>query len=118
MARIAYQPFAQAVAAAVVAVLVLAFMLRIGARYEASETLPRFAAVRGEADSLALVRAANDALQGRSSVAVPMTTTHFLRQGRTAMVSLEPVPVPGIQWRGVGGTVRILQDGRRVIVSR
>lgn len=118
MARIASQPFAQAVAAAVVAVLALGTMLRVGAAYDASETLPRYGTVAGEADSLALVRAATDALQGRSSVAVPLVATYFRRQGNTAMVSLRPTPVPGLVWRNVGGTVRILGDGRRVVVAR
>jgi hypothetical protein len=118
MPRVAPQPFAQAVAATVFAVLALGAMLRVGATYDASETLPRYGAVSGEADSLALVRAANDALQGRASVELPMVTTYFRRQGQTAMLTLRPVPAPGIVWRDVGGTVRILSDGRRVVIAR
>ena len=118
MPRIAAQPFAQAVAAVVFAVLALGAMLRVGALYDTSETLPRYGAVSGGADSLALVRAANDALQGRSSVEMPMVTTYFRRQGLTAMLTLRPVPVPGLVLQHVGGTVRILGDGRRVVVSR
>jgi hypothetical protein len=83
-----------------------------------SDTLPRYRDVTARSDSAALVQAANDALQGLSSLEVPMRTTHDRREKQDVVVSLQPVPTPGVVWRNLGGTVRILRDGRRVILKR
>lgn len=118
MVRSAYQPFAQAVGAAVFATLVLSVMLRVGAAQPVIETLPRYGAIDIRSDSVALVRAADDALQGRSSMTVPMSMREFRRERRAVVISLQPVTRPGIEWRNLGGTVRILSDGRRLITAR
>lgn len=85
------------------------------------DTLPGYRDVRPSADSAALVQAADDALRGLLSIPVPFVVTHLRRERATAMVSLRPAEVPGttpVVWHGLAGTVRILADGRRVIVSQ
>ena len=82
------------------------------------DTLPQFERVVAASDSSALVRAANDALQGKMGVEVPMLTTSFKREANAVLLSLRPQPTPGVVWRNLGGSVRILRDGRRVILSR
>jgi hypothetical protein len=47
-----------------------------------------------------------------------MRTTRYRREERAVVVSLEPIPTPGVVWRNLAGTVRILADGRRVILAR
>ena len=126
MPRIAFQPFAQAVAATVFAFITLAAMVRVGAGHDAAETLPPFAHadgrvghVDGSSDSTALVRAADDALQGWSTVALPMHVTEYRRERGATVVSLRPTGVPAdVTVPRVGGSVRILADGRRVVLRR
>jgi hypothetical protein len=89
----------------------------IGAQAQA-DTLPRYLDVTSRSDSAEVVRAVNDALQGLSSLEVPMRTTRYQRDKSTVVVSLEPIPTPGVVWRKLAGTVRVLSDGRRVILSR
>ena len=104
------------------AIVLLGAMLHHVAAQTTGETLPRYGAVDAGSDSAAVVRAAADALQQRASVALPTFVARYEtsdeRGGRVAVVSLRPVPVPGLDVRGVGGTVRVLGDGRRVIVAR
>jgi hypothetical protein len=110
-------PLYQAAVGYAFAALALGVMLRIAGE-AARETLPGYGDVVATSDSGAVVAAAVDALRGASSVLVPMRATRYRREGRDAVVSLRPVPTPGVAWRGLGGTVRILPDGRRVIVAR
>jgi hypothetical protein len=82
------------------------------------DTLPRFEQIVATSDSSALVRAANDALQGKMGVEVPMSVTSYRREGRSVVIALRPQPTPGVVWRNLAGSVRILEDGRRIILSR
>lgn len=91
---------------------------RAGGVRSLPDTLPRYAQVVQTSDSTALVRAVNDALQGRMGVEVPMRTTCYKRETNSVVITLVPVPAPGVVWRDLGGTVRILEDGRRIILSR
>jgi hypothetical protein len=119
MPRVACQPFVQAVAATVFAFITLAAMLRAGAARDAVGTLPRYGQVVGTSDGATLVRAADDALPGRSSVTLPTLTTAYRREAGAAVVTLRPTGVlAGIAVPNAGGTVRILGDGRRVILPR
>ena len=110
-------PVYQAAVGYAFAALALGVVLRIAAELP-SDTLPGYGTVVAASDSAALVRAAADALRGASSVPAPMRVTRYARQGEDVVVSLEPVPARGVAWRGLGGTVRILPDGRRVIIAR
>lgn len=84
-----------------------------------SDTLPPYRdTVTTRSDSASDVRAANDALQGRHGVQVPMRTVRYLRSRGGIEVTLQPVTDSRVVWRNLGGTVRILPDGRRVIVER
>ena len=83
------------------------------------DTLPRFAAVTPAArDSASLVAAADDALQGKFGITAPMIVTRFQRGRSGAEISMKPDTTHGISWKDLGGTVRILSDGRRVILRR
>jgi hypothetical protein len=105
-------------AAASVAVAALGLTPRQAMAQSPADTLPRYRDITVKSDSTLLVHAANDALQGLSSLEVPMRTTRYRHEERSVVVSLEPVPTPGVVWRNLAGTVRILEDGRRIILSR
>jgi hypothetical protein len=83
------------------------------------DTLPRFdnitAATR---DTSAHIRAATDALVGRSSVPPPLLLASYRREGTTVLVDLRADSIPTLRWRNGGGTVRIRADGCRIIVAR
>lgn len=80
--------------------------------------LPPFEKVRPSSDSVSLVRAADDALQGASSITVPMRVVRFHRSAGIVEVALVPQADSAVVWRNRGGTVRMLANGRRIIVSR
>jgi hypothetical protein len=83
------------------------------------DTLPRFAAVTGSThDSVSLVTAADDALQGKFGITAPMVVTGFHRTPTGVEIRLKPDTTPGISWEHLGGVVRVLPDGRRVILRR
>lgn len=87
----------------------------------APDTLPGYERVRPGSDSAALVRAADDALRGAMSMPVPLAVTRFRRERGSALIAMRPAPPPNttpVVWHGLAGTVRVLPDGRRVIVSR
>jgi len=85
----------------------------------ARDTLPRFAAVTSVArDSATLVAAADDALQGKFGITAPMIVTQFRRDGSGVEISMRPDTSRGVSWKDLGGTVRVLPDGRRVILRR
>lgn len=84
----------------------------------AGDTLARFERITSDSrDSVQLVRAADDALQGKFGVTVPMSVTAFRRTQRGVEVSLRLAKTPGVEWKELGGTVRILSDGRRVVLN-
>jgi hypothetical protein len=90
-----------------------------GRTFSVVDTLPRFADVTASsADSVKLVAAANDALQGKFGLQAPMVVTSFHRVQSSVVISMRPDSTPGIEWAHLGGTVRVLPDGRRVIVHR
>lgn len=83
------------------------------------DTLPRFAAVTAAtSDSASLVTAADDALQGKFGITAPMVVIRFHRAPTGVEISLKPDETPGISWEHLGGTVRVLPDGRRAILRR
>jgi hypothetical protein len=85
----------------------------------AQDTFPIFQGATGATkDSVRLVDAANDALQGRFGVEVPMQVTSFRRSRGGAELTLQPIKTPNAVWLKLAGTVRILPDGRRVILRR
>ena len=105
-------------AAASAVASVLGLTPRVAMAQSRADTLPRYRDITAKSDSISLVQAANDALQGLSSLEVPMRTTRYRHEDRAVVVSLEPVPTPGVLWRNLAGTVRIFEDGRRIILSR
>jgi len=85
----------------------------------ALDTLPRFAAVTPAArDSASLVAAADDALQGKFGIRAPMIVTRFQQDRDGVEISMKPDTTRGISWKDLGGTVRVLADGRRVVLRR
>jgi hypothetical protein len=83
------------------------------------DTLPPFAAVTPtNSDSTGLVAAANDALQGKFGITAPMVVIAFRRTPDGVLISMKPDSTPGISWDHLGGLVRVLPDGRRVILRR
>jgi hypothetical protein len=116
--RIASLPLYQVCAVMSVAGAALGLTPCLSMAQAPADTLPRYRDVTVKSDSAALVEAANDALQGLSSIEVPMRTTRYRHEERAVVVSLQPVPTPGVVWRNLAGTVRILEDGRRVLLSR
>ncbi len=100
----------------------VAFEAGVTSAAEAQETapplLPRFEKVTSTSDSASVVAAANDALQGKSSISVPMVVVAIKRGKSETMVELKPVEDPRVVWTNLGGRVRILPDGKRIIVSR
>ena len=118
MCRLANQSLYQALAAASIATAAIALTPSLDLAQAPSDTLARYRDVTFRSDSAAVIQAANDALQGLSSIEVPMQTTHYRREERAVVVSLKPIPTPGVVWRNRGGTVRVLADGRRVVLAR
>ena len=47
-----------------------------------------------------------------------MVVTAYRRVRTSVVISMEPDSTPGIEWVHLGGTVRVLPDGRRVILHR
>ncbi len=83
------------------------------------DTLKQYAKTTpANADSLSLVAAAKDALQGMSSLEVPMIVEKYVREKTAVVIELRPAPDPKVVWLNRGGSVRILNDGRRVVVTR
>lgn len=83
------------------------------------DTLPRFETVTPTTrDSARLVNAADDALQGQYGVIVPMEVQRFQRMRGQVEVTLRPKTSPNAEWLRLGGRVRILPDGRRIVVER
>ena len=77
-----------------------------------------------ERDSAAIVplveqvKAAIDALTGRASIPARLVLNGFRRDGRSVVVDLTADNLPQLAFHGAGGTVRILPDGRRIILAR
>ena len=77
-----------------------------------------------ERDSAAIVplveqvKAAIDALTGRASIPARLVLSGFRREGRAVIIDLTADNLPQLAFWGAGGTVRILPDGRRVILAR
>ncbi len=111
-------PFGHPAVASLVAFTVLTAFPLTGAAQAAPDTLVAYGMARPASDSATIVRAVDDALQGESSITVPMETMQFARVGGAVIVTLRPVPTPGVVWHNLGGTVRLLADGRRVILGR
>jgi hypothetical protein len=83
------------------------------------DTLPRFENIRGTArDKAGHIRAATDALVGRSSFPPPLVVTKYRRDGSSVLVDLKADSLPKLRWTNAGGLVRIRADGCRIIVTR
>ena len=95
-----------------------AFTETVSGQQSLPDTLVRYANTTAASDSISLVAAADDALQGRSSVTVPMVVKRFVREKSAVLIELSPEPHPRVIWHNLAGTVRIMNDGRRVILSR
>ncbi len=64
------------------------------------------------------VKAAIDALSGRSSFPPLLALNEFHRDGGAVVIDLTAANLPRLNFIGAGGTVRILPDGRRIILAR
>lgn len=83
------------------------------------DTLPRFENIRGAArDKAGHIRAATDALVGRSSFPPPLVVTKYRRERSSVLVDLKADSLPQLRWTNAGGLVRIRGDGCRIIVTR
>ena len=83
------------------------------------ETLPQFGKVTGATrDKASQINAAKDALNGRSSFPPPLVVKTYKREGRSVVIDLVADSLPTVRWTNGGGTVRILSDGCRIILSR
>ena len=83
------------------------------------DTLEAFEEVRGvSSDSARHVLAAIDALHGAVAVPPPMVVKDYRREDRSILIDVAADSLPRLKWTGGGGTVRILADGRRAILSR
>jgi hypothetical protein len=83
------------------------------------DTLPRFENIRGAArDKPGHIRAATDALIGRSSFPPPLVVTKYRREGSSVFVDLKADSLPQVRWTNAGGLVRIRGDGCRIVVTR
>lgn len=83
------------------------------------DTLPPYREIRGTSrDRSALVAAVVDALHGRIAFPPPLALKSFHRNGQSVTIDMMADSLPRIRWRNGGGTVRILSDGRRIILRR
>jgi hypothetical protein len=83
------------------------------------EILPQFGQVTGATrDKASHIIAAKDALNGRLSFPPPLVVKTYKREGRSVVIDLVADSLPTVKWTNGGGTVRILSDGCRVILSR
>ena len=83
------------------------------------DTLPRFQNVRGDSpDKASHIRAATDALVGRSSFPPPLIVTKYRREGSSVLVDLKADSLPQLRFINAGGFVRIRGDGCRIVLAR
>jgi hypothetical protein len=83
------------------------------------EIVPQFGQVTGATrDKASHIAAAKDALNGLSSFPPPLVVKTYKREGRSVVIDLVADSLPTVKWTNGGGTVRILSDGCRVILSR
>lgn len=83
------------------------------------DTLARYKHVTGiSTNRSAHVEAAIDALNGDAGLPAPLKVKHYRRDGKSVVIDMKADSLPRLRWRGSGGTVRILADGRRVILVR
>ena len=83
------------------------------------DTLPQFEQIRGDSrDKPGHIRAATDALVGRSSFPPPLLVTAYRRERSSVLVDLKADSMPRIRFYNAGGLVRIRADGCRIIVKR
>ena len=83
------------------------------------DTLPPYGQIRGTSrDRKAVIAAVTDALEGRSGLPAPLVTKSYRRDGKDLVIDMVADSLPRVRFHGAGGTVRILEDGRRVIVAR
>jgi hypothetical protein len=83
------------------------------------EILPQFAQVTGATrDKASHIIAAKDALNGRLGFPPPLVVKTYKREGQSVVIDLVADSLPNVKWTNGGGTVRILSDGCRVILSR
>lgn len=83
------------------------------------DTLPPYKQVRGTSrDSAEQVEATVDALVGRLGFSPPLVLTSYRREGRSVVIDMKTDALPRMRFVNGGGTVHILEDGRRVIVAR
>ena len=83
------------------------------------DTLPRFDDITAAThDTAAHIRAAKDALVGRSGFPPPLIVTSYRRDGTAVLVDLRADSLPRLRWRNAGGTVRIRADGCRIVLAR
>jgi hypothetical protein len=83
------------------------------------EVLPQFGQVTGAShDKISHIIAAKDALNGQSSFPPPLVVKTYKREGQSVVIDLVADSLPTVRWTNGGGTVRILSDGCRVILSR
>ena len=64
------------------------------------------------------VRAVIDALTGRASIPARLVLNEYRREGRAVVIDVTAENFPQLVFRNAGGTVRILPDGRCVILAR
>jgi hypothetical protein len=90
-----------------------------GADTSLVDTLPRYASVTGLTyDTAGHIQAAKDALVGRSGFPPPLLLVGYRREGTSVVVDLRADSLPRVRWRNAGGTVRIRNDGCRIILTR
>lgn len=83
------------------------------------DTMPPYKLVRGASrDSAEQVEAAVDALVGRFGFPPPLVLTSYRREARSVVIDMRADSLPRMRFVNAGGTVHILEDGRRVIVAR
>jgi hypothetical protein len=64
------------------------------------------------------VAAAIDALAGLASIPPRVMVKEYRREGNAVVIDLTGNDLPNMKFLGAGGTVRILADGRRIILAR
>jgi hypothetical protein len=83
------------------------------------DTLPRYDSVTGVTnDTAGHIRAAKDALVGRLGFPPPLALVQYRREGTSVVVDLRADSLPRVKWKNAGGTVRIRDDGCRIILAR